>query len=168
MAFININIEEEPISPLNYNSYSVGVATACNSSASQREFAFNILSSDFVVGKDYNNGLGYPAQTLRVLNFTDNSYFIENSTGNQTPAPGFIPKRLRNLVTNTTITTFPYEILISNINQLGVELGGNEMICPSDPINYSPRRVRELTYRILDNQGNVGPIKIATFSNLPQ
>lgn len=167
-GLINIYVQEDPVSPMSYNGFSVGQATICNDSASQRNVRFNDILGDFVVGRDYYHAQGLPAQTLRITNFTDNSFFIENSTGNQTPAPGFVPRRLKNLTTNTVITTFPYDILITNLNQLGVEVAGTELICPSDMVNNTARRVRELSYRILDSNGAVGPLKTADFRNTPQ
>lgn len=168
MANIKITVAEEPISPMQYNSFGVGQQTICGSTASQRNFKYNDTSGDFVVGKDFVNAAGFPANTLRILGFTDNGYFIENSTGNQTTATGFIPRRLKNILTNTIISTFPYEILISNIGQMGVENVGTELICPSDMVNNTAIRAREVTYRILDSNGNVGPIAVARFDNLPQ
>jgi hypothetical protein len=167
-GLINISVQEEPISPMSYDGYSVGQATICNSAASQRNVKFNDILGDFVVGKNYSHAQGLPAQTLRIINFTDDNFFIENSSGNQSPAPGFVPRRLKNLTTNTVITTFPYEISIANLSQLGVENIGTELICPSDTVNYTGRRVRQLSYRILDSNGAVGPLKIADYMNTPQ
>ena len=162
---VNIHVDGEPVSPLSYNSYSVGLQTICNNSASQRSFKFNDLSGDFIVGKDFTNSAGFPAQTLRLINFTDESFFIENSTGNETPATGFVPRRLKNITTNAIIDTFPTDIAITDINQLGVEDIGTELICPQDMVNNSAKRVRKLTYRILDSNGNIGGIREAIFYN---
>jgi hypothetical protein len=165
---INVHVNAEPVSPLSYNSYNVGVATQCGNSASQHNVKFNDITGDFVVGKDFTNGAGFPAQTLRIVGFTDESYFIQNSTGNQTPAPGFVPRRLKNTVTNAVISTFPTDVPIANLNQLGVENIGTELICPSDMVNNTARRIRKLTYRIIDSNGNIGAIREARFDNTPQ
>lgn len=168
MANINITVEELFVSPLNYNSYQVGQATLCDDNALQRNIKFNDLSGDFVIGKDFTNSAGFPAQTLRIVNFTDESFFIENLSGNQMPVPGYVPRRLKNIITNVVITTFPTDVSISNLNQLGVEITGDELTCPSDTFNYTARRIRKMTYRIIDSDGNLGPIKEARFDNTPQ
>lgn len=168
VANVNVHVDAEPFSTLNYNSFSVGVATQCGNSASQHNVKFNDITGDFVVGKDFSNTTGFPAQTLRIVGFTDESFFIENSTGTQTPAPGFTPRRLKNTVTNAVISTFPTDVPIANINQLGVENIGTELICPSDMVNNTARRIRKLTYRIIDSNGGVGPIREARFDNTPQ
>jgi hypothetical protein len=168
MGMININVEELFVSPMSYNGFNVGQSTICGNADSQRNVRFNDLLGDWVVGKDFFHAQGLPAQTLRILNFTDNNFFIENSTGNQTPAPGFFPRRLKNITTNTVINTFPTDIPIANLNQLGVETTGPELICPSDMVNNTGRRIRELTYRILDSNGVLGPIQVAQFINTPQ
>jgi hypothetical protein len=148
---------------IQYSSGSLGVGTLCNTADYDKIFVYNNLSVpyDFNVGLNFTNSLGYPAQTLRIENYTDESYFLNNNTGDRIPSPGFVPKKIRNSTTNTLVTTFPYNIPIANLNQLTVELGGDGLICEPNPnpAVYSAIRVRTLYYRILDTQGNVGPLK---------
>lgn len=167
MGMININVEELFVSPMSYITYNVQQQSSCGSQALQRNVRFNDVLGDWVVGKDFTNSAGFPAQTLRILDFVDTSVFIQNSTGNETPAPGFVPRRLKNLVTNTVISTFPTDVPIADLNQLGVELIGQELICPSDLVNNSARRRRSMTYRILDSNNNLGPVVTTYFDNVP-
>lgn len=167
MGIINIHVDELFVSPMNYAEYSVGQATICNNTGSQRNVKFNDLTGDFIVGKDFTNSAGFPAQTLSILNFTDVSVVIQNSTGNQTPTPGFVPNQMKNLVTNTVINTFPYNIAISNLSQLGQQINTLELTCPADMVNNTARRTREITYRIIDSNGNLGPVKTTQFYNTP-
>lgn len=169
MANIVISVDEVIASPMSYTGYSVGQSTQCGGDGSQRNVRFNDVLGDFVVGKDFTNSAGFPAQTLTILNFTDDSVFIENSTGNETPAtPGAIPCRLKNLTTNVVISTFPIDVPIANISQLGLEINSVELVCPADMVNNSARRTRRLTYQIKDSNGNIGPVKVAIYTNIPQ
>lgn len=167
MANIKIQVDEQPYSPMQYEPIVVSQQTQCNLSASQRSFKFNDMIGDFVIGYQYSHSLGLPAQTLRILGFSDTSVFINNSTGVETPASGFIPRRLKNTTTNAIINTFPYDMPIANLNQLGVEVLGTELICPSDMVNNTAKRMRDITYRLLDNNGSIGPVVTASFYNTP-
>jgi hypothetical protein len=167
MADIIINVDAVIVSPMNYEGYSIGQSTTCGGDGSQRNVRFDDTLGDFVVGRNFTNSAGFPAQTLTILNFTDESVFIENSTGNETPAPGASPSRLKNLTTNVVISTFPTDVPIANLSQLGLEINSVELLCPSDMINNTARRTRKLTYQIKDSNGNIGPVKIAIYNNIP-
>jgi hypothetical protein len=166
MANINIHVEELFVSPMSYIPFNIVQQNSCGP-ALQRNVRFDDPLGDFVVGRNFTNSAGFPAQILRIINFVDTSVIIQNSTGNETPAPGFVPRRLKNIVTNTVISTFPTDVPIANLNQLGVEVIGDELICPADLVNNSARRRRELTYRILDSNGNLGPVVTTQFDNTP-
>lgn len=157
-------------SPVQYNGFSLGVTTQCGSADSNVLVAFNNASNyDFLVGYQYSNSQGYPAQTLRIEGYLDEHFFRNNVTGERIPTQGFVPKRLRNSSTNTLITTFPYDIPIANLSQLTVELGSYKLTCVGnpDPSTYTPMRNRTIYYRIFDSNGNVGDLKEANYFITP-
>lgn len=158
-------------SPVQYNSHSVGVATLCNNPEYDKVTKFNdtLGNVDFVVGYQYSNSAGYPAQTLRIENYTDENFFEHNTTGQRIPTSGFVAKHLRNSSTNTLITTFPYDIPITNVGQITVELGGYGLKCDPnpDPANYTAKHFRTMYFRIIDSNGNQGPIKESTSFSFP-
>lgn len=152
-------------SPVQYNGYALGQTTQCESAEQNKIVVYNNTSGNynFLVGYQYSNSQGYPAQTLRIEGYLDEHFFKNNNTGERIPVQGFVPKNLRNSTTNTSITTFPYDISITNVNQLTVELGGYDLTCIGNPNPslYTPMRQRTIYYRILDSNGNIGPLQEA-------
>ena len=158
-------------SPVQYDGFGIGQPSFCETTEEAISVAFNNNpgGESFVVGKNYSNSQGYPAQTLRIEGYLDENIFKNNATSERVPTSGFVPKRLRNSATNTVITNFPYDIPISNVNQLTSELGGYRLMCAGNPnpALYTAMRYRVIYFRIIDSNGNIGPLKESIYFLTP-
>lgn len=147
-----------------YLDYLVSVTSLCSGDGLPRDIKFNDTTGDFIVGYNYSNPYsGLPAQSLRIESFTDVAYFVEISTGTTTIVTPYTPNTLRDISTGSDLT-YPYIVPISNLANIQQHISTAELICSEDS-NYSARRVRELTYIIMDSAGTPGPLRIATFQN---
>lgn len=150
-----------------YDNYSIDQATQCNDDVQQRNVMFNdIINGDFVVGFNYNSSTGTPPQSLRILSYTDEMFWTETSSGIVTPVPGFVPSELKENSTGNVLT-YPFTININNLNNIDIQSNSLELEC-NDSAKYVSRRNRVIEYIIFDQNGQAGPIRKATFTNIQQ
>ena len=167
MAVFSIEFARGQLQGPDYDDYNVGVSTPCNDDAQPRRVRFDDnINGDFVVGWDYNSPSGSPATTIRIEEYTDEMIWREISNGIDTPVPGFVPSQLRDNSTGNLLT-YPYNMNISDLNQLSVVPNSLELVC-NESSKYTTIRNRTITYYIFDANGNGGPMRKAMFTNTQQ
>ena len=163
MAIFTIQFQRGQLPGPTYEDFSVTNQTPCNQIPTQKVIKFNDLIGDFVVGYNYQSSTSSPANQIRFESFTDETVSIEISTNIETIITGLPQDRLKDSSTGLDLT-YPYIIPIANLPNIILNMIAEEnLVCPSDPVNYTTKRRRKIEYIIFDTNGIPGPVKIAEF-----
>lgn len=162
MATFTVEFAEGEIKKPTYvDGYENKGGVNCGSAPIPRTIYFNDSSyiNDFVVGYNWDNSLNgdLPPDRIEFEAYQDHTIESDLTTGNQVVLPGPPnPSTLRDSSTGLDLT-YPYEISIANLQNIEVHHNDVELTCiQSDLGKYRYTRVRSISYRINDTDGNWG------------
>lgn len=146
-----------------YEDYIKTVSTICGEDGYDRTLTFNdTVNGDFVIGYNYTSLPGYSADTLIISSYSDEMTWEDVDTNVSIPTPGFTPSELQD-TTTSTVLTYPHSMSISDLANISLTPSGVELICGGS--KYIATRKREISYHIVDTNGQSGIAHKATFIN---